>query len=133
MWTFTYDPLRPTIVEKCRVVPRITVVSQVVFSLLFRAHTSTHGRPLSILLPEFPMSRLRPPRRRKSHRHRPTRQAPAVLPRQTRSSQFTGQPHTQYRGEGSSSSRGRADGAVSACSSGFAHSTPPCRAGGRRP
>ena len=48
------------------------------FSLLFRARTSTHGRPVSILLPEFPMPRLRPPRRRKSHRHRPTRQVPAV-------------------------------------------------------
>ena len=68
----------PKIVEKRRVVPRITVVSQVVFSLLFRARTSSHGRPVSILLPEFPMPRLRPPQRRKSHRHRPTRQVPAV-------------------------------------------------------
>ena len=48
------------------------------FSLLFRARTSSYGRPVSILLPEFPMPGLRPPRRRKSHRHRPTRQVPAV-------------------------------------------------------
>ena len=60
--------------------PRITIVSQVVFSPLFRAHTSTHGRPLAILLPEFPRSRLGTTRRRKPHRHRTTRQVPAVSP-----------------------------------------------------
>src|ERR1700733_12132239 len=70
--------LWPAEVEQWTVVPRITVASQVVFSLLFRAPTSNHGRPLALLLPEFPVPRLRPPRRRKSHRHRASGQDQAV-------------------------------------------------------
>src|SRR5262249_20260916 len=72
--------LSPREVEKRRVVSRITVGAQVVSCLPLGVRASTHGRPLSVLLPEFPMPRPRPPRRRKPHRHRPTRKAPPVSP-----------------------------------------------------
>src|SRR5271157_5299714 len=69
---------------------------QVVSSLLLRAHTTINGRPLPTLLPEIPMPRLRPSRRRKPHRHRPARQVPAVspalLPHRVRFSERKGTP-----------------------------------------